>query len=479
MTTRRTTLLLLALALGSEAQVRANPSALKFVAGQAADPSAAGFELAGKLFLKGDARYEPLRQAATWNARKPDRFPSAIVLAENERDVIAAVKMAKAKGWQVTARSGGHAFTGSHTRDNAVQINLARMKEISVDPHKRVAVVSPAWKSGPFNNVLRDRHQLMFPVAHGYDVGLGGFVLCGGHGWNSRVHGLACENLRALDVVTADGELIRCDENRNSDFLWAARGSGPGFFGIAVRYHLDLHPAPIQTTISELVFPLDVVADVMAWVDGTAFPECMEVIINYLVKDGVPVILVMAVTFAATKQEADQALAVLQSCPVAGSALHKRLDVPTTIPAPSEAEDVFSVATGGRFTVDGAYTEAPLTEVFSLLHRELLAPPTPFCHFAVGHWQPTGRIKDMAYSITGRHYVSVMAITYDPAEDQKCAAWVARLIELLTPIATGAQMNDENIPVNKLPYLSKASSARLESLRAKYDPERRFPSFLS
>src|SRR5262245_2167947 len=74
--------------------------------------------LAGKIHFKGDAQYEALRQAATWNARKPSRFPNAIVLAEREDDVIAAVKLARERGWQVTTRSGGHSWSGSHTRDN-------------------------------------------------------------------------------------------------------------------------------------------------------------------------------------------------------------------------------------------------------------------------------------------------------------------------------------------------------------------------
>lgn len=84
----------------------------------------------------------------------------------------------------------------------------------------------------------------------------------------------------------------------------------------------------------------------------------------------------------------------------------------------------------------------------------------------------------MAYSITGRQYVSAMAISYDPATDAQCAEWLARLMERMAPIAVGSQMNDENMPANKLRYLSEDASARLERLRAKYDPDHRFPSFL-
>src|SRR5450631_2367664 len=70
--------------------------------------------LAGKISFQGDPRYEAYRQAASWNARKPNRFPRAIVLAENEADVLAAVKLAKERDWRISARSGGHSWSASH-----------------------------------------------------------------------------------------------------------------------------------------------------------------------------------------------------------------------------------------------------------------------------------------------------------------------------------------------------------------------------
>ena len=67
---------------------------------------------------------------------------------------------------------------------------------------------------------------------------MGGFLLQGGQGWNSRRYGWACENVVAIDVVTADGELVRAAEDEHEDLLWAARGAGPGYFGVITRFHL-------------------------------------------------------------------------------------------------------------------------------------------------------------------------------------------------------------------------------------------------
>ena len=85
--------------------------------------------------------------------------------------------------------------------------------------------------------------ELFFPAGHCVGVAVGGYLLQGGFGWNGRVHGPACSSVEAIDVVTADGELIRADAGQNADLLWAARGSGPGFFGVVTRFHLRVYAA--------------------------------------------------------------------------------------------------------------------------------------------------------------------------------------------------------------------------------------------
>src|SRR5271170_2708155 len=121
MVTRREFLDTLASA-GALAATVAAPSLAQAVSPTAGQVTATD-PLAGRITFRGETRYEGLRQAASWNARKPNRFPNAIVLAESDGDVIAAVKLAAERGWQVSTRSGGHSWSASHTRDNAVQIN--------------------------------------------------------------------------------------------------------------------------------------------------------------------------------------------------------------------------------------------------------------------------------------------------------------------------------------------------------------------
>ena len=135
-----------------------------------------------------------------------------MLAAESEQDVVAGVRLARERGWQVSVRSGGHSWAGWSVRDDALLIDLGDMREHDLDGE--VARRGPAVKGGlelaPF---LAERGRL-FTGGHCESVGLGGFLLQGGQGWNSRRWGWGCENVLGVDVVTADGELVHATRRR-------------------------------------------------------------------------------------------------------------------------------------------------------------------------------------------------------------------------------------------------------------------------
>jgi hypothetical protein len=442
----------------------------------ATDPAGA---LKGRIYFRGEGRYEAYRQAGVWNARKPNRFPEAIVMAQDEQDVIAAVRLAKQRGWQVGTRSGGHSWVGSHTRDNAILINLARMQQIEVDPATRIAKVSPAVQGQGFNKVLREQHGLMFPSGHCYGIGLGGFIMCGGHGWNSRLWGPGCANLVGLDLVNADGELIHADERQNSDYLWAARGGGPGFFGAAVRYYVKTYPRPPAHKFSAYVFPVEVADELLSWLGEVqnSFPKYMECSALGTHVDGQRVIRFGGRAMAYTEAEADAALDMLESCPVVNRAISKRLKVPTSFPPDTESPNELN-PTGARYVCDGVWTNATAKQILPLAGRFFSNTPTEKSFMLWMCWGPVQKLPDMAYSLQGDTYLSPTSISYEPADDARCAAWAADCVQSLQPISLGGQMNDDNMAVNRMPYLSPDAERRLEAMRAKYDPQRRFAGFL-
>ena len=158
----------------------------------------------GPVVWRGDERYEATRQSMVWNALKPARYPEAIVSAASDADVVAAVRLARSRGLQVAVRAGGHSWVGSPLRDGTLLIDLSSLREVAVDPAAGTAAVQPAVTSSELAQALA-ADGLAFPVGHCPSVGISGFLLSGGLGWNTGAWGPACLSLQAIDVVTPDG----------------------------------------------------------------------------------------------------------------------------------------------------------------------------------------------------------------------------------------------------------------------------------
>ena len=218
----------------------------------------------GETFRRGDPGYETARRATCRNARLPDRYPDIIVQATGEKDVVAAIRLANANGWAVGVRSGGHSWSCNHVRDGGMLLDVSRLNAVTIDASAMRAMVGPGCRGNDVDKLLAAQ-KLFFPVGHCRGVGLGGFLLQGGFGWHGRALGPACENVLAIDYVGADGELRHASPNENADMYWAARGAGPGFFGVITRFHLKLHPRPKVIGSKFAFYTVDRLEELVRW----------------------------------------------------------------------------------------------------------------------------------------------------------------------------------------------------------------------
>lgn len=151
-----------------------------------------GADIEGTLIRRGEAGYERARSAAVWNERRPERYPEVVVRAAAEADVARAVTYARTKGLRVSTYSGGHNWSGSPLRDRGLLLDLSALRECRVTPatddHPATATVQPAATGQELVAALTPR-ELAFPVGHCPTVAVGGFLLSGGLGWNSRAWG--------------------------------------------------------------------------------------------------------------------------------------------------------------------------------------------------------------------------------------------------------------------------------------------------
>jgi FAD/FMN-containing dehydrogenase len=433
----------------------------------------------GRTFRRGEDGYEEARCDAVWNARTPQRFPDLIVQAEAEGDLVAAVRLARAEGMKVGVRSGGHSWAGNHLRDGGMLLDVSRLDALHVDAGAMTATVGPGCRGDRVLAELAEQ-DLFFPAGHCQGVALGGYLLQGGFGWNGRVHGPACMSVEAIDVVTASGELVRADETRHADLFWAARGSGPGFFGAVSRFHLRLYPRPRHIANGVFLYPVEVLEDVFRWAHeiGPRVPRTMELmVIVHRDLDGELEVAVTAPVLVDSAAEAAEALALLETCPVRERAKAVAPD------AQVELADLFAAVHASypdhhRYAVDNMWTHAPAEELLPGLRRIAETMPGAPSHMLWMNWGPSPARPEMAYSVEDDTYIALYGVWQNPAEDAANTAWVAERMGEMADLASGIQLADENLGERPARFVSEANLARLDEVRAAYDPDGLFHAWM-
>lgn len=435
------------------------------------------------LLFASDAGYERARRDSVANGRCPPRRPEAIVRARSDEDVIAAVQMAVTWGWKIGVRSGGHSWAGSHLRDGGLLIDLSEMTECQVDPDRRVAVVQPGLRSSALQTALA-RFDLFFPTGHCIGPGLGGFLLQGGFGWNSRAIGPACMSVTGVEVVTSAGDLIYADAARNPDLYWAARGAGPGFPGVVTRFHLRLHERPrVQMSSAHLYGP-EHLEELMRWahaVGPSVSPtiELMVFIRRDLMGHPGPALQVVAPVLADSEEQARADLAFVEECPLRRHALRREAFVPTDVGELVRHAAEF-YPQGWRYAVDNMWTHADFEDLLPEYRRILESLPGSPSHAMWMNWQPaSGPTRpDMAYSLEDDVYLGLYGVWEQEANDHLAEDWATDHMRRMEPLASGIQLADENLGRRPNRFVSDGALARLDAVRERWDPSKRFHSWM-
>ncbi|MFB7667092.1 FAD-binding oxidoreductase [Kitasatospora sp. NPDC056138] len=446
----------------------------------------------GALVHRGDPGYEALWAGELWNDLRPQRYPDVIVRAAGERDVAQALRLARSRGLRVAVRAGGHNWWGSPLRDGGMLLDLAGLRRWEIDADSATATVQPGAIGSEFAAELA-RHGLAFPAGHCPSVALGGYLLSGGLGWNSGLWGAGCASVQEITAVTAGGETVMCTEDEHPGLFWAARGAGCGFFAVVTGFRLRLYPRPAALATTSYVFPLTAVEPVARWAVETAHELPANVELSFLLATADPpltedrpsakVVTVTATAFATSHPEAVRALRPLHGCPLAERPLSRRLDEPTSLAA------LYEAARGlwpenHRYAADTLWSQEDHASLLAKLGDALtsapsaksivLAPVSPVS-------QEDGLLRNMAFSPLGDSYVVPYAIWDDPARDDVNIAWLREAMHTLQPLGTGHYIAEADLTADRSRARRSFTAPdweRLQSLRAEYDPQRLFFSYL-
>lgn len=206
-------------------------------------------QVRGAVLGRGHPDYDAAR--SLWNGRF-DHRPALIARCLDASDVASAVHFARAHGLTLSVRAGGHDFAGHGICDGGLAIDLSPLSAVELDAGAGIARIGggAVWA-----DVDRAMHAagVVTPGATVSSVGVAGFTLGGGQGHLSRLHGLACDNVRAVEVVSAAGNCVRASAQENAELFWALRGGG-GNFGIVTRFEMRAHPLATDIVAGQILY---------------------------------------------------------------------------------------------------------------------------------------------------------------------------------------------------------------------------------
>lgn len=211
--------------------------------------------IAGRVATPSDADWDEVRPGWQLTA---DLNPSAIAFVESAEDVVETVRFAAANGLRISGQGTGHGAAPLAPLDDTILIRTTGMRGVEVDPDARTARVEAGVLSVELGEAA-NAHGLSFLPGSSPDVGVIGYTLGGGLSWLGRKYGFACNQVRAIDLVTADGEPRTVDAETEPDLFWAMRGGGGGY-AIVTALQVDLVPVA-EVYGGVLIFPAEVGAD--------------------------------------------------------------------------------------------------------------------------------------------------------------------------------------------------------------------------
>jgi FAD/FMN-containing dehydrogenase len=440
-----------------------------------------------RLILRGADGYNEARFARVFNARRPERYPAAVLVTESADDVVEGVRLARDRGWKVAIRAGGHSFPAWSLREDGLVMDLGGFKETAFDESTGIVSVTPSVTCGELNAYLSGYGRFV-STADCPTVGLGGFLLQGGVGMGFRGWGYAAEQIASIDVVTADGELVRADEQKNSDLFWAARGAGPGFCGAITRFHLRTRPVPQGLAATTHIYPLMRYAEVVEWVwkiHHSLSPNVALVAVSVIPPFPVPgtdegfMFIVAGVALSASRDDALDVLAPLAESPFLCDALFAQHAQPTTIAERFEFAGAIHPP-GRRYLVDSAWVDGPPRDIIAAAKQLVVERPSgtrghAFFDFSL----PPSDAPDMAMSLRTDVMLGSYIIYQGEQNDDAYRAWHLAAMKRLEPFTVGQYWGDSDQTQREVKTLTDDAWARLQQIRAKRDPNGLFADYLA
>lgn len=432
----------------------------------------------GQVVLPESVDFDAARRV--WNGMI-DKRPALVVRPISAEDVRAAVRFGREQELAIAVRCGGHSLGGFSTCDDGIVIDLSSMRQVTVDPGRRTATVAGGTLLSQLDTAAQE-HGLVCPVGVVGHTGVAGLTLGGGMGRLQRHFGFSIDNLRSVELVTADGRILTASEDEEPELFWGMRGAGANF-GVVTSFEFELHEMGPVVTQGFVDYPAERAHEIATRVREYLVSAPDEVMVSFGVTsetverdddtDGRPIVYVGA-THSGNIEDAERDLAPLRDL---GSLNDTFRPVSYLELQTSGDEDM---AWGKRFYMKGAFL-AELSDDF--VDAAIANASAPGGDAAITLWAHGGavaRVPDDAMAFTGREapfWLGVEVNWNDAAEDEALIDWGRTTMEALKPFTAAGHYVNDMIETGRDVVRSVYGDAkyeRLVGLKRAFDPDNVF-----
>jgi hypothetical protein len=432
--------------------------------------------ITGRLITPEDAEYDAARTVFVGGV---DKHPAVIVRVADARDVARVITVARETGLELAVRSGGHSNGAYGMSEGGVVIDLRDLQSLDIDVDGRTAWAGAGLTAGEYSKAA-GAHGLATGFGDTGSVGLGGITTGGGIGYLVRKFGLTIDDLLAVEVVTAAGEILEADAEHHPDLFWAIRGGG-GNFGVVTRFRFRLHDVPgIVGGMLLLPATPDVIAGFIAAAE--AAPEELSTIANVMPAPPMPFVpeehhgklaIMALLCYAGDAEAGQQAIAPFRALATPIADMVHPMPYPEIYPPDSdEYHPTAAVRTMFIERVDRTVAETILEQLGGANAQ-----------MAVAQLRVLGgamaRVSSDATAFAHRKsriMANLAALYGDPADRDRLEGWVSRFADRLRQDDQGAYVNFLGIEGDERVRAAYPGATwdRLVGIKRRYDPTNLF-----
>ncbi len=434
-----------------------------------------GDRLDGDVVKPGDEAWDGARQA--WNLAV-DQRPVAVVYPESQEDVVAAVTFAAKTGYRIAFNGGGHNAGPIDWSRDTLLLKSERMNGIKIDPVARRARVEAGVLAKPLA-VAAGEHGLAYLAGTSPDVGVLGYLLGGGLSWMIRQFGLACNSIVAVELVTADGQLRRVDQETEPELFWALRGGG-GNFGAVTAFEIELFPVP-QIYAGALFWPIERAGQILrAWRDWIeSVPESCESLGRMLQLPDVPFLpehvrgRSFVMVEAACISTLDDGAALIKPLRDLGPEIDTVAMMPTSDLSTVNMDPDLPLPYSGEGILLNDLTQAAIDRVVDLFVG------SPLLHVEFRHLGGAASVRSPGHGVLDAIDQAFVTFTFGLTPDREALAAVERQVRLvlgaLRPWDSGRRyLNFAESRVDPRSIFPEEGYDRLQRAKERYDPTNMF-----